>query len=210
MSFLSFFFFFFREREGAEGDEDERKERGGKRGGKNSLFHPSSPPPLSLPLSFKTKTPTTSAATLTYAKKSVRALAPHPTEFTFAACSADAIKKYKLPGGEFLHNTLQRHPAIVNCCSVNDDGVLASGGDDGSLRFWDWRSGNCFQEAQSVAQPGSLEAEAGIFASTFDATGSRFLTAEADKTIKFWKEDERSTPETQPVRFVPPQMAHRY
>ena len=105
---------------------------------------------------------------------------------------------------------MQRHPAIVNCCSVNEDGVLATGGDDGSLRFWDWRSGNCFQEAQSIAQLGSLEAEAGIFASTFDATGSRFLTAEADKTIKFWREDETCTPETHPVRFAPPQMAHRY
>lgn len=156
------------------------------------------------------KTPAKALSTLTYAKKSVRAMAPHPTEYTFAACSADAIKKYKLPGGEFLHNTLQRHPAIVNTCAVNEDGVLATGGDDGSLRFWDWRSGNCFQEAASVAQPGSLESEAGIFASAFDATGTRFLTAEADKTVKFWREDERATPENNPVRFVPPQMAHRY
>jgi len=36
---------------------------------------------------------------------------------------------------------------------------------------------------------GSLQAEGGIFACTFDQTGSRFITCEADKTIKIWKED---------------------
>jgi pleiotropic regulator 1 len=41
-------------------------------------------------------------------------------------------------------------------------------------------------------QPGSLDAEAGIFASTFDQTGSRLITCEADKTIKIWKEDEEA------------------
>lgn len=33
-------------------------------------------------------------------------------------------------------------------------------------------------------QPGSLEAEAGIFCSTFDMTGTRLITGGADKTIK--------------------------
>jgi hypothetical protein len=33
-------------------------------------------------------------------------------------------------------------------------------------------------------QPGSLESESGIFAAAFDVTGSRLVTAEADKTIK--------------------------
>ena len=35
-----------------------------------------------------------------------------------------------------------------------------------------------------VPQPGSLEAEAGVFCSTFDATGTRLITGGADKTIK--------------------------
>ena len=39
-------------------------------------------------------------------------------------------------------------------------------------------------------QPGSLDSEAGIFASTFDNSGSRFLTCEADKSIKIYKEDD--------------------
>jgi pleiotropic regulator 1 len=36
-------------------------------------------------------------ATLTYHKKSVRALVAHPSEHTFASGAADNIKKFKLP-----------------------------------------------------------------------------------------------------------------
>ena len=37
-------------------------------------------------------------------------------------------------------------------------------------------------------QPGSLDAEAGIYASAFDMSGTRLITGEADKTIKIWRE----------------------
>ena len=63
-------------------------------------------------------------------------------------------------------------------------------GDNGSMHFWDWRSGHCFQKLQTQVQPGSLDSEAGIFATTFDMSGCRLITAEADKTIKIYKEDE--------------------
>ena len=59
-------------------------------------------------------------------------------------------------------------------------------------------------------QPGSLESEAGIFAMTFDQTGSRLICAEADKTIKLYKEDEQATPETHPVSFRPPKDIRRF
>ncbi|KAK2986021.1 hypothetical protein RJ640_022769, partial [Escallonia rubra] len=42
--------------------------------------------------------------TLTHHKKSVRAMALHPNEDCFASASADNIKKFNLPKGEFLHN----------------------------------------------------------------------------------------------------------
>ena len=77
-------------------------------------------------------------------------------------------------------------------------------------RFWDWTSGNCFQQGQTIVQPGSIESEAGIFASSFDQTGSRLITCEADKTIKFWKEDESATPESHPVNFRPPKNMRRF
>lgn len=43
---------------------------------------------------------------------------------------------------------------------------------------------------QSLAQPGSLDSEAGVFASCFDLSGTRLLTGEADKSIKIYKEDD--------------------
>ena len=47
--------------------------------------------------------------------------------------SADNIKKYRLPVGEFLHNMLQNQKAIISSMAVNEDGVLVSGADNGSL-----------------------------------------------------------------------------
>lgn len=57
---------------------------------------------------------------------------------------------------------------------------------------------------------GSLDSEAGIYAMTYDVTGSRLITCEADKTIKMWKEDETATPETHPVHFKPPKDMRRF
>ncbi|KAI0738144.1 WD40 repeat-like protein [Daedaleopsis nitida] len=105
--------------------------------------------------------------TLTHHKKSVRALAIHPTEYTFASAG---------------------HNAIINTLSVNAEGVFFSGGDNGSLTLWDWDTGTAFQNMDDIPQPGSLEAEAGVFCSTFDATGTRLITGGADKTIKVYAE----------------------
>ena len=56
--------------------------------------------------------------------------------------------------------------------------------DNGSLTLWDYNTGTPFQHMEDVPQPGSLEAEAGVFCSTFDVTGTRLITGGADKTIK--------------------------
>ncbi len=55
------------------------------------------------------------------------------------------------------------------------------------------------QTAESVVQPGSLDAEAGIFAAEFDMSGSMLFTCEADKTVKIWREDSSATPESHPI-----------
>lgn len=126
----------------------------------------------------------------------------------FASASPDNIKMWKCPNGEFIQN-LTGHNAIVNALTVNQDGVLISGGkrnsdgktnatvivslisgDNGSMNFWDWKSGFCFQKYQTKPQPGSIDSEAGIFALCFDQSGSRLITGEADKTIKLFKEDD--------------------
>ncbi|KAL3188411.1 hypothetical protein MRX96_003393, partial [Rhipicephalus microplus] len=101
----------------------------------------------------------------------------------------DNIKQWKCPDGKFIQN-LSGHNAIVNCLGINDDGVLVSGGDNGTLFFWDWRTGYNFQRLQAPVQPGSIDSEAGIFACGFDQSGSRLITAEADKTVKIFREDD--------------------
>ncbi|KAF3787431.1 pleiotropic regulatory locus 1 protein [Nymphaea thermarum] len=129
---------------------------------------------------------------------------------TFASASADNIKKFMLPRGEFLHNMLSQQKTIINSMAVNEDGVMATAGDNGSLWFWDWKSGHNFQQSQTIVQPGSLDSEAGIYALSYDVTGSRLVSCEADKTIKMWKQDEMATPETHPVNFKPPKEFRRF
>ncbi|KIM31405.1 hypothetical protein M408DRAFT_258850 [Serendipita vermifera MAFF 305830] len=126
---------------------------------------------------------------LTHHKKSVRALAIHPREYSFASGSAGGnnIKKWKCPEGTFVHN-FSGHNAIINTLAVNEDGVLFSGGDNGTLSLWDYGTGVPFQNMEDIPQPGSLEAEAGVFCSTFDLTGTRLITGGADKTIKVYAE----------------------
>lgn len=139
-----------------------------------------------------------SIVTLTNHKKSVRALAVHPREHTFVSGASDNIKKWLLPDGKFLHN-MSGHNAIINTLALNQEGVLISGADNGSLCAWDWKTGYKYQNFQSAVQPGSLDSEAGILASAFDLSGSRLITVEVDKSIKVWKEDETATPETHPI-----------
>jgi pleiotropic regulator 1 len=127
-------------------------------------------------------------AQLTHHKKAVRSVMVHPTEYAFASAGADNIKKWKCPEARFLLN-YTGHNAIINTIASNGS-VFFSGGDNGSMKFWDWKTGYCFQELATTPQPGSLAAEAGIFASSFDMTGTRLITCEADKSIKFWCEDQ--------------------
>uniref|UniRef100_A0A0E0M3G2 Uncharacterized protein n=1 Tax=Oryza punctata TaxID=4537 RepID=A0A0E0M3G2_ORYPU len=133
--------------------------------------------------------------TLAHHKKSIRAMALHPAERSrsaFASAAADGVKKFSLPGGELLQNMSpppQQTRTILNSLALNQSNVgAAGGGDDGIIRFLDWRSGHCFQQEMAIVHPGSLESEACICAVSFDVTGSRLYTCGADKTIKMWRE----------------------
>ncbi|KAJ2996145.1 pre-mRNA-splicing factor prp46, partial [Globomyces sp. JEL0801] len=147
--------------------------------------------------------------TLTHHKKGVRSLAIHPTEFSFTSGASDNIKQWKFPNGNFIQN-FEGHNSIINTMSINQDNVMFSGGDNGSMYFWDWKTGYNFQTSNALPQPGSLENEAGIFASTFDRSGSRLITGEADKTIKIWQEDPNATPDTHPISNWKPKLAKAY
>lgn len=124
--------------------------------------------------------------TLTHHKKSVRSTVLHPTEFAFVSGAGDNLKKWAFPHGQFIHN-FSGHNTIINALALNEDNVLVSGGDDGTMRFWDYQTGYAFQDEKTRVQPGSLDSEAGIFALKFDNTGARLISGEADKTIKVWK-----------------------
>ncbi|KRW98951.1 WD40-repeat-containing domain [Pseudocohnilembus persalinus] len=151
----------------------------------------------------------TSFKTLTNHKKGVRALVFHPKEYTFASGAADNIKVWKCPEGEFLRN-VSGHNSIINTLALNNDNVLVSGADNGSLKFWDWKSGYNFQTIESKPQPGSIAAENGIFASTFDMSQTRFITGECDKTLKFYKEDDQATEETHPIQDFKIEYDHQF
>ncbi|XP_040187925.1 pleiotropic regulator 1 [Rana temporaria] len=146
--------------------------------------------------------------TLTNHKKSVRAVVLHPRQYTFASGSPDNIKQWKFPDGNFIQN-LSGHNAIINTLAVNSDGVLVSGADNGTMHLWDWRTGYNFQRIHAAVQPGSLDSESGIFACTFDQSESRLITAEADKTIKVYREDDTATEETHPVNWKPEIMKRK-
>ncbi|KAL3358037.1 hypothetical protein AABB24_015265 [Solanum stoloniferum] len=130
--------------------------------------------------------------TLTHHKKTIRAMAHHPKGHcsSFASASTDGnIKKFNLPNGQLLHNMLPQQMNIINAMAVNDEGVMATGGDNGSLWFWDWTSGHNFQQARTKVQPGSsMDTDAAIYALTYDVTGTILITCEGDKTIKMWKQ----------------------
>ena len=38
---------------------------------------------------------------------------------------------------------------------------------------------------------------------TYDRSGLRLITADCDKTIKIYREDEHATPESHPIDFTP-------
>lgn len=145
-----------------------------------------------------------SLATINMHRKGVRALAMHPTEYTFASGAADNIKKWALPRGEFLFNFLEKPTATINDICVNEDGILASAGDNGDLVLRDWKSGNTFQTIRTPVQPGSLDAESGVMACSWDKSGTRLVCGAQDKTIRFYRPNPTSTPQSDPIVFKPP------
>lgn len=135
---------------------------------------------------------------LTNHKKSIRGLLFHHEEYTFCSGSGDNLKVWKCPEGKFLRN-FSGHNAIINSIALNEDNVLVSAGDNGTMFFWDWKSGYNFQQIKSKPQPGSIASEAGIYSAKFDRSGMRLVTCECDKTIKVWEEDEEATPQSHPI-----------
>ena len=141
--------------------------------------------------------------TLTHHQKSIRAMAAAPTalgERTFVSAAADSIRKWQGKNGRFLQRMPGHAKTVLNAVAVQDDGVMVTGGDDGTMHFWDYTTGYSYQHEVAKVQPGSLQqAENGIMALQFDLTGTRLITGEADKSIKIWKPDESASELTHPI-----------
>jgi pleiotropic regulator 1 len=93
-------------------------------------------------------------STLTQHKKAVRGLCASQKEMSFISASADNIKKWQTRDGRFLSN-FSGHNSVVNCVAANEDGVLVSCGDNGSMHFWDYETGYNFQTTKTIVQPGT-------------------------------------------------------
>lgn len=72
-----------------------------------------------------------------------------------------------------------------------------------------WTKLNAHILRQAAVQPGSMDSEAGIFSMTFDQSGSRLITTEADKTIKIYREDDTASEETHPINWRPEILKRR-
>lgn len=127
-----------------------------------------------------------STKVLTNHSKGVRALCQPEGYNGFISASTDNIKVWQYPDGVFERN-ISGHNNIVNCLAVNQEGVMVSAADDGTIKFWDFESGECFQEEETILQTGSLSCESAIFSVVFDRSGMRMITTEMDKSIKMWK-----------------------
>jgi len=123
---------------------------------------------------------------LTQHYKGVRAMVGHPIEYSFVSGAGDGMKVWKFPDGEFMRNVELK--GIINSLDISPEDVLVAGVDNGDIGLFDWSSGDMFQLIKSTPQPGSLQAEAGVFDTKFDLSGLRLITAECDKTVKVWEQ----------------------
>ncbi|KAI3903181.1 hypothetical protein MKW98_031835 [Papaver atlanticum] len=146
----------------------------------------------------------------------VYCLALHPTVYILLTGGRDSVCRVWDIRTEKQIYALSGHVDTV--CSVLSrptDPQVITGSHDTTIKFWDLRNGKTMgtlthHKKSTKVQPGSLESEAGIYALSYDITGSRLVTCEADKTIKMWKKDELATPETHPLDYKPPKDVRRF
>lgn len=132
--------------------------------------------------------------TITYHAKSVRSFCVNEDKHELVSGSSDGVKKFTLDC-KFLqdwqvpkHDVLEHGNLIINTLSTKD-GVVFAGFDDGKFAFWDWETGEMFQNGQQPVVPGSLANEGGILCSTFDQSGEMLVSGSIDKSIRIWTKD---------------------
>ena len=82
---------------------------------------------------------------------------------------------------------IETNQDIINDLSINQEETLVSASNAGKLNFYHYPTGYQYQSIDTYNN-NNTEEEHGIFATSFDRTGTRLITCEADKTIKIWKQ----------------------
>ncbi|KPI88989.1 hypothetical protein ABL78_1873 [Leptomonas seymouri] len=148
---------------------------------------------------------------LTRHKKPVRGMALSASGSTLVSCGADQIRVWDLPSGDFVTNASTRVAEASgkekdgaeelshrwSCCAMSPHNVLALGSQDGELTFYDWKRPQPrrvagrhyapYQWTKTKSLPGTLHGEGGINGMTYDASGTRLITVESDKSVKMWR-----------------------
>ncbi|KAH7830370.1 pre-mRNA-splicing factor prp46 [Monocercomonoides exilis] len=125
---------------------------------------------------------------------------PELESITSASPSSDSLSS---DSSSSSSSSLELSLKSSSASTVVSGGVLAGGCSDGSVAFWDWRTGYLFQKIRPPVQVGSLESEYGVECVTFDKSGTRLITTNDDKTIKIFGEDPDSSPATDPITWTP-------
>ncbi|EPY36549.1 pleiotropic regulator 1 [Angomonas deanei] len=116
-------------------------------------------------------------------------------------CSTSAIVNRP---GEAAGKSTEEIAYRWSCCAMSPRNVLAVGSLDEYVGFYDWKQpqpvqpisvGSVvrrvehytpFQLKKTKSITGTLQGEGGVLGAAFDVSGTRFITAESDKSIKIW------------------------
>ena len=123
---------------------------------------------------------------LTHHRKTVRALVHSPVDYAFVSAAGKSIKRFGCPDGDLL-SSFKGRTHTTHALALNDDGLMVAAGEGSILSFYNYYSGSLLQSIRVPLQTGSLEGEACIFDATFDRSGTRLITVEADKSIKMFR-----------------------
>lgn len=119
-------------------------------------------------------------ASLLQHRASVTSLNIAPDGKTLISAASDGIKVWDLTTFPYspLYN-LTRLGNSTNKIAINPNGyLLASGNDDGKVKFWNLRTGTFISEFAPHKEP--------ISGVAFSAEGDVLITASQDRTIKLW------------------------
>ena len=124
---------------------------------------------------------------LTFHSKAVsKVLYDHLSNRVISA-GRDAIKYWTMDNFDLLYDLSTHKGHSVRDLSLNNDGVLVSVADDGTMVFHDLDSTKVYQQYRIKPVPGTSDSDLGIQCSRFSPDGEQLLVGCIDKTIRYFK-----------------------